>query len=518
MKSQPDWVCGLSALRNELAAWIEDSIVRQERVPYHGVHDEGSFTFSWDAYYFFTRDERVRRFLSWLRDGFAAWGDEHFYHGFYPEGEVHHQTEPFTHFIARFRTLDPQNDVAPRLLDHVAHHTGNWEPGVPPWYDWDRHALVSWKIGSRVVPTEPPHDYEEPDSIRPAMITLAAYAATKQQRYLDFCVDYGDKWARALLEEPYSRVAFWGSETGKYEDRLTGAHEDDLAYSAELITSSGMIDYLLDLHHLSGGDLYRQALERIMPLLVDVVADPRNAVSAGQLAKYRRLTGDPQFDADIVRRIRDAPPVECDGLAILDLRDDHQSRKAGLILNTHIGHRFDQVRWGCRDGSRRMIETTEPTPAAWSLTWQITGNTAYAAHAMNRAAERVRIGRQTLDDGRDHGCAGFTLGAVASGHGRADRYGDVNTVFGPLALGSVRLISAEEPLVICEEGVPESVASLVRFVPQPEVTWWNTGDTDAVVSWRDASNASASSCVTTIPAGGSKTVSLSSATPRLSIT
>ena len=490
-------------LRNELRQWIETSIEENLQHPYHGIHDEGSFTFSWDAYYLLTRQKSVYDFLTWLRDGFAAWTEENMYHGYYKKGEVHHGTEPFTHFVARLRTLDPADNTAVRLLDDVAHHTGNWAEGVPDWYDWNEHRLVSWSIGSEEVPTKPPNDYEEPDSIRPLMITLAAYATTGDGRYLGQCIDYADKWAAGLLEEPLPRVAWWHSEPEKYDKSFREQIDIGLHQRVELVVASGMADYLLDLVHLTGRSLYVRALRRIMPVLVEALTDPRSAVSAALLAKYRRITGDTQYDAAVVDAVAAALRPEGE-LVLLPEHDESKSRGTqGIIVNLRIGHRWDQTRWGRKSADGTVVEITEPNPAVWSLAYQITGEAEYAERAMNEAAERLRIAAKELDDGRDHGCAGNTTGAVASGHGRADRYGDVNTVFGPVTLGSMRLFSAEEPLIVLEGGLPEGVASLVTFSPQPKVVFVNSGTEPQTITFRDASaGAGASPVQVTVEAGG----------------
>ena len=509
------WANAATHLRNELGAWIADAIRRHREVPYHGIHDEGSFTTSWDAYWFLTRDNATHGFVTWLRDGFAAWADDNFVHGYYPEGEVHHGTEPFTHFIARFRTLDPSGNVAPRLLDDAAEHTGNWVESVPDWYDWERHRFVSWYIGSRTVPTEPPNDYEEPDSIRPAMMTLSAYVMTGRERYLDFCIDYGNKWSDALLEEPVPRVAFFHTDDrAAYPERLV--EERDLEQRVELIVASGMVDYLLDLYLITGTDRYRAAVERLVPTLVATVADPRNVTSAAHLARYRRITGDRTHDAAIVRTLREPPPYETTGYVLLERQDEKEQREIGLIFNKHIGHRFDQVRWGVK-GEDDIREVTEPTPAAWALAYHITGNLEYASRAMFLAAERLRIGRKTLDDGRDHGCGGYSIGALASGHGRADRFGDVNSVFGPLMLGSVRLFNAEQPLVEYPNGLPESVATLVSWEPDPRVVWHNENDAPVTFTWRDASAIGEAPRTESLSSGETKSAVLSGIMPRYSI-
>lgn len=511
----PTWTDAATHLRAELGAWIADAVRRHREIPYHGIHDEGSFTTSWDAYWFLTRDDGAHEFLTWLRDGFAAWADDNFVHGYYPEGEVHHGTEPFTHFVARFRTLDPTGTVATRLLDDAAEHTGNWVEGVPDWYDWDRHRFVSWHIGSQSVPTDPPDDYEEPDSIRPAMMALSAYVMTGRDRYLEFCIDYGNKWADALLEEPLPRVGFFHTDDrAAYPAQLF--EERGLEQRVELIVASGMVDYLLDLYLLTGTDRYRAAIERIVPTLVATVADPRNATSAAHLARYRRITGDRTYDAAIMRELPEAPAYNSTGFVLLERQDEKAKREIGLIFNKHIGHRFDQVRWGVCD-SDGIHEVTEPTPAAWALAYHITGDAQYAARAMYLAAERLRIGWQHLDDGREHGCGGYSVGALASGHGRADRFGDVNSVFGPLMLGSVRLFNAEQPLIEYPHGLPESVVTLVSWEPQPRVQWCNESDASVTFLWRDASADSETVCTETLSPGKSTSAVLSGSMPRYSV-
>jgi hypothetical protein len=513
MPKSPDITSAFQHLLVELGAWIDASIDRNRQVPYHGIHDEGSFTFSWDAYYFLTGKRHVREFLSWLRDGFAAWARENMRHGYYKQGEVHHGTEPFTHFVARFRTLEPGNDVARSLLGDVAHHTGNWVAEIPAWYDWRERRFVSWSLGSEEVPTDSPQDYEEPDSIRPAMITLAAYAMTGENRYLDFCVDYADKWAEALMEKPLPKVIFLHGPREAYDPQLLATAEGTLTDRTELVVASGMVDYLLDLLILTGRPLYREALDQIMPTLVDVVDDPRSSVAAGLLSKFRRITGDTSHDEAITAKLSVGALPDLANLELLDLKDVQENRpNQGILRNRAIGHRYDQTRWGIRTNGT-VSEITEPNPAAWVLLYEITGDETHAQRALFSAGERIRIAREQLKDGRDHGCAGNTIGAIASGHGRADRFGDVNTVLGPLCLGSMRLFSAEQPLVVYPDGIPESVISLVRWSPEPSITWTNTGEDAVTVRWRDASNPDGAATVARIPAGQTETAILSGSIP-----
>jgi hypothetical protein len=511
----PDWARAQGHARKSLSDWISTSIERHSAVEYHGIHDEGSFTASWDAYYFTTQDARIRDFLVWLRDGFARWGSENLLHGYYAEGEVHHATEPFTHFIARFRTLAPDDPVTAKLLEDAAEHLGNWVPAIPEWYDWRTHSMRSWRIGTRVVKTTPPDDYEEPDSARPAIFALAAYATTGKERYLALCCDYADKWAAALLEKPLPRVRFLLSSEDSYNDRIAIQATGDLLLRLELVVASGMADWLLDLYHITEKPTYRDALEVVMGGLAQVVADPRNSICAALLGKYRRITGDTQFDTSILDGLGD-PPLYDSGPLVLrdDWRDAHETRKGrSMILNKRIGHRFDQIRWGDADGN----EIVEPTGSAWALAWQITGNPKYAARALFLAGERLRLAATKLDDGRDHGCGGNTTGAVASGHGRADRYGHVNAVWGPLVLGSTRVFSAEEPLLNYPNGLPYDLASLIRFAPEPAVEWINTGNAPVTFTWLDRSLGTPVEREITLAPGRRAEAGLGSALPLLKI-
>ena len=44
-----DTLAARRALDTEMDRWISAAIKRNRGVAYHGIHDEGSFTFSWDA-------------------------------------------------------------------------------------------------------------------------------------------------------------------------------------------------------------------------------------------------------------------------------------------------------------------------------------------------------------------------------------------------------------------------------------------------------------------------------------
>jgi len=106
-----------------------------------------------------------------------------------------------------------------------------------------------------------------------------------------------------------------------------------------------------------------------------------------------------------------------------------------------------------------------------------------ATRALEMVAQRMALARRALRDGRSHGCAGGTIGAVASGHGRDGGYGNVTGALFPLAAGMLRDLAQERPTVRFRradgaEHLPDGVASLVRLLPEgeAEVSLHNGGE------------------------------------------
>ena len=127
------------------------------------------------------------------------WTDENFFHGFPDCVEVHHEIETFAYFqLALFYSKGPGWDTALESIEDVAHHMGNWESGVPDWYNWDTHRFVSMYIGTRDVRNFAPYDYQEANHFRFIDVVIAAYIGTGKQRYMDLLCDYADTWCEHI--------------------------------------------------------------------------------------------------------------------------------------------------------------------------------------------------------------------------------------------------------------------------------------------------------------------------------
>ena len=472
----PQWAAAQLRLRKAMADWIARSMTRQRRLPWQGGHDEGSFVASWFGYHLLTGDTEVLAFLRWLREEFLDWAPVHLLHGYYAAGEVHHQPESFIFFLPRLWQADPDSRVA-AALDDAAHHAGNWIEGIPPWYDWERHRFRSWRLGTREVHAQPPDNLERPDHFRIIQMALCAYRAVGDKRYLDLARDFCGRWAREILDEDaLPAVRLFGS--GHAEDTHPAGQVQAAGASAdsrlELHVGAGTADVMLDLFTLTGDETLTAAVRKMLAAGIAHVGEPYAHPLAAAFRSYRIATGDTTFDADVADRVHAvAQDLDC-------------SMLIGPPSGSHpmgIGRRRDQVRWLVSGDSETWREDLRSSPPALALAWDITGDERLAAEAMTIAAQRMELAAGALRDGRDHGCGGRSVSAVASGHGRNAGIGEVTGVLYPLALGACRRFGADMPQVCIERagglGLPDGCAALWRQGRPPSVRLYN-GSEEAV--------------------------------------
>jgi len=450
----PDWAKIELNLRKQIELWIEAAIRRHRRVPWTGGHDEGTFLSSWFCFHVLTGDSAIVEFLRWFRDGFLDWAAREFHHGYYPTGEVHHQPETFLIFLTRMLHLEPDHRPTLEAMEDAAHHIGNWVEGIPDWYDWQEHRFRSYRIGSKVVAAAPPDDYEVPDHCRLAQIALVTYLATGKARYLDLVRDYADKWRGLIMARDGVIPGRIGSPARQE------AQPETPAEAVELHVAAGSIDMFMDLFLVTGEKRYLDPVRKMAPVLLEAMRDPYSEPPGALLSRYRLLSGDCSFDERAMELISSMPEVNDVASHLLI----HDSKP--LPHPAGIGRRLDDTRWGYRRRDDGIAEETGPSPASLYLAFAITGDVAYAKRALAKVRARFSLARKFLKDGREHGCTGGTVGALASGHGRCFGTGHLTSVFYPLVLGSVRFCNSEVPAVRYSSangtlGLPEGVAALV---------------------------------------------------------
>ena len=478
----PAWANGFVALRQEMDAWIAASSQFHKHVPFLGVHDEGSFIASWLCHYQLTRDPGIIEFARFLRDGFAQWAESNLLHGFFPEGEVHHQTEIFNNFLLRLWHVAPDDLTAKLILD-AAEHIGNWVPGLPEWYDWNEDRFLGWHIGTERAGDDDP--FEVPDHFRLIQLALGAYLICGDDRYLDLSTRWTTRWASAIIadpDEPLDAMLAEGVANASIVRAAQGAAHagPGKAGKVEPYVAAGAIDVLLDLHSITDDPLYANAARVLCALLVDELADPHSNPPGAILHRYRLQTQDTSLDARILGQLAGASG-QPSGAPVMLVDEIARGPIPG------IGKRSDMVRWGYREEDGSLVPEDAPSPSALMLGYQITGSTDFADRALTMAAGRLRLARQSLRDGRRHGCSARSIGAVASGHGRDSGYGNVTGCFYALAHGAVKHVGHERPalsLTDGDAGLPAEAAALTRVIPgvPPTAALWCDGQLSAVTA------------------------------------
>ena len=149
--------------------------------------------------------------------------------------------------------------------------------------------------------------------------------------------------------------------------------------------------------------------------------------------------------------------------------------------------------WGVwsDDGSVKPI--AEPSTAALTLAYQMTGEVDFATRAFRSAATRLRMARRVLRGGREHSDMGGAVCSAAAGHGRNWGQGAVTGCYGPLILGTREIRSKVTPVVEIKTddggfALPDGLLSLVRTFDREMISFYNAGDAPLSFSWRAGSD------------------------------
>ena len=487
-------------LRGEMNQWLKQSMALDPPGPNGGGEDEANYALAWFPHYLVTGDKTVLKHFSDLKSALAGWVERECLHGYEPEAEAHHGTEPFLLFLPRYINLVPDDQEARSMLIDAAEHIGNWVEDIPPWYDYNRDNFFGYFIGSRTVDNDADTAYELAEHCRFIHIALAAYRISGEERYLDWSLRYGRKRAERIIAAESPMPLLWDldgngvSEAEVEEKNLHGiaAHgthhlSGDPLAGIENLLASGAIYALGDLYHLSGNTIFRDAAKRIVEPLVESVLDPYHDPAAAAISYYRRTFQDTTFDQPIRAQLGGLPPSP-EHLALI-FPQEVRRREHG------VGRRADMAYWGewSDDGSVQPIR--EPSTAAMTLAYQLSGNPEFATRAFRSASRRLKIARRVLRGGREHADMGGAVCSVAAGHGRNWGHGAVTSCYGPLLLGTREIQSAVVPMlkVRTDDGehcLPQNLLSLTRppMEGYGDVVFYNGGNSTLSFSWRPKTN------------------------------
>jgi len=482
-----------SALRRELSLWLEQSAQRDGPDRHRGGEDEANYALSWFPHYLLTREEAVaERFRSLLSD-LKNWVDGECVHGYEPEAEAHHGTEPFLLFLPRYLGLFPGDETARSILQDAAHHIGNWAEGVPDWYDEQRNVFHSYQMGARTVGGDSRFDYELAEHWRFVHIALAALRITGEQCYRDWAVRYGRRRAEQIINCDGLLPVLWDlhgrglhiTDMETREQRRMSAAEHHVAGDAlagvENMLASGVVYALGDLFLLTGDEVFKRAARRLVEPLVGELLDPYADPAAAAISYYRWTFADTSLDEAMVEVLVEMPPAPPIGEWVLLSPEQRVRREPG------VGKRRDMLYWG-HWTPREVIELSrEPSTAALTLAYQLSGEMDYARRALAQAASKLAVARRILRGGREHADMGGAICSVAAGHGRNWGCGAVTGCYGPLLLGTREFSGAVVPFIEVREGqVSAEVFVLLRppVGADGEVLLFNGGETEVDLAWR----------------------------------
>lgn len=463
MSDVPQWAAAQLYCREQMDALIADQMERNRPIPWTGVTDEATFMMSWIPHYLFAGNREHLEYMLMMRDRWFAWHEGRFHHGFYPkDAEEHHHTENYVRFLGRLWMLDPWDDRNVELLDHFAHHLGNWEQECPAWYDWQKHRFVSRFVGTQWVSPEPDHNFNSVGFFRYVNVLDLAYMATGKQRYLDLAIDYADAWMRFydkhLGDDPLPTYADenWGP-TMLEKTEISAIH------------GSGVMRCCLDLHAITGDDKYAAFVRRILDRLLKDFAAPGGKPYwprlEGALAQYRVQTGDTFLDAVVLDSAAAAAQNGEEAEAF-----ELSSRPRGWG-------------WRARDKEGMLRPANGAAPGALAFAYQISADTDLAATALRAAGRAVEMIRPFAEEGRKHGCGSPSITGIVNNAVLTSLYALTNGMYN---LGN-RGATLHRPAITYARptgalGLPQKVAALYHPEAAGVVRLYNASDRRIVVA------------------------------------
>ena len=438
------------ALRKQMSGWLSQSARMDGPGPRGGGEDESNYALAWFQHYLVSREGAVQKRFRELLEALDGWVQRECVHGYEPEAEAHHGTEPFLLFLPRYIDLFPEDEDALRLLLGAAQHIGNWSTDSPDWFDEKRGSFRSYHLGTRVVGDDPDFAYEFAEHIRFIHIALAAYRASGEQRYADWAVRYGRVWARRILASDPIPVLWTQDGEPVDADRLPpktrrqagGGHHvpNDPLSGIENLLASGAAAALGDLFRLNREEGFARAARRIAAPLVSELNDPFADPAAAVVSYIRETFGDRSLDGAVLEQTRRFPEAAPGPLAMV-FPEQVRRRERG------VGKRNDMIYWAEWRGDGSAQPLREPSSAAFALAYQMTGEPKYALRALQTAGRKMAMARRVLRGGREHADMGGAVCSVAAGHGRNWGVGSVTGCYGPLLLGTRDILSAVTPRI-----------------------------------------------------------------------
>lgn len=415
----------------DIEHWINHCIELYGQEPPSDVHDQATYTTSWRSHLSQYQHQDAVGFLARLRDDISGHFQEsgQWHHGYWKKAEAHHGTEHTELFLGSLIGILPDNRKTEQAITHVAEHVGNWCSDVPDWFNWNSGMFRSLWQGTEHQTDTDGVSINVPDHLRLINISLLAYDATGEPRYLSFAEDAVGPWVRALISSKELPVAI--SESGpvlQLDDREDGEYRafagqappliSDVDRAENFLASNGVWTFLKVWEHLQDDSVLQVSI-KLLDVISRQLEDPDAGAASAVIRQYRSLVNDGRYDAVVLgaSQTRLTVPVR---ILSVDTKPLNVRRASG------IGKRSDMPRY-FEDGAPRMR-----TPLHLALAAEINDDEAMATQAVDLARSYFNLSRRVFPDGRSHGCAAQSVSAVARGHGRDNNAGMITAVLDPV--------------------------------------------------------------------------------------
>ncbi|MFW6006732.1 MAG: hypothetical protein ACOCQ5_01995 [Halanaerobiales bacterium] len=390
-------------------------------------HDGGTFMTPWSVYIKYKEDEKVLNFMKKYRDNssqhFKQTGQWH--HGYWKKQEAHHGPEHFQIFLYTLWQLDPEDEITKNQFIDATEHIGNWEEGIPEWYDREAGLMRSMYLGTEYV-GDPAINV--PDHIRFVDLALKAYQISEKKCYVNFASNYTQRWSEAINNSESLPIGL-SKKGGVYKNILedseygnfVGAAPDDLdneILKAENLLASGFPDVLLNLWEITGRESYLRAAEKIIEVSAEVVTNPIAWQVQAAIRKYRDITGKNKFD----RFINGVSDQELRKISKLYINPEPERKE----YKDAMGMRTDKPEWKDEMGN------IAPGPLLQALYGLINEDEKVLLNSINLARSYFNLGKRVYGDINEHGCTSQALHSIARGHGRLNGAGVVTEVLVPV--------------------------------------------------------------------------------------
>lgn len=268
-------------------------------------------------------DKALAEYMKKMVETRRAYTDANQYHGYVDCHEVHHEIETYIYFQnALYYYNLPGAETAKSDIVDVAHHVGNWEEGVPDWYNWEKHEFVSNWLGTKGVRNYPPYDYQEGNHFRFVDEAICAYKITGEEKYMELVKDYCDHWCDhiekcAAAGGPIPCSILPEAVQAKEMSRAGVFQESQYTIFYSTVADNTMYDIvsgLLDAYRLTGNKRYLTAAETMMEQFWANGKDGRPAI------RYKDGTWEVQDGRGGEKEHPGAYVTDCTYLARLALR------------------------------------------------------------------------------------------------------------------------------------------------------------------------------------------------------